>query len=186
MSPPSAFRATVDEPFKYDLKAADGENDPVEWTLIEAPHGASLDRRYGTLRWTPTLDHLGLQRFVVSAKDPLGLEALQSFSLNVSGANLGPSILSRSPSVAVVAERYVYGIRAVDPENDALVYALKASPTGMTIDAARGIIRWTPTLGQLGTANVTVDVTDSRGNKSTQRFQINVTQVVEAFSDSQS
>lgn len=83
VSPPSAFRATVGEPFKYDLRAADDDNDPVEWTIIEAPHGASLDRRYGTLRWTPMLDQLGLQRFVVSAKDPSGLEALQSFSLNV-------------------------------------------------------------------------------------------------------
>ena len=178
VSPPSAFRATVGEPFKYDLRAADDDSDPVEWTLIEAPQGASLDRRYGTLRWIPTLDQLGLQRFVVSAKDPLGLEALQSFSLNVSGANLGPSILSRAPSEAVIDDRYVYGIRAIDPENDPLNYALTSGPTGMTIDAARGIIRWTPTPGQLGNANATVEVIDSRGNKSAQRFQINVTQVV--------
>ncbi len=178
VSPPSAFRATVGEFFRYDLKAADDDNDPMEWTLIEAPHGASLDRRYGTLRWTPTLDQLGLQRFVVSAKDPMGLEVLQSFSLNVSGANLGPSILSRAPSEAVANDRYVYGVRAVDPENDPLVYAITGGPTGMTIDAARGIIRWIPTLGQLGTASATVEVTDSRGNKSTQNFQINVSQVV--------
>ncbi len=178
VSPPSAFRATVGEPFQYNLKASDDDADPVEWTLVEAPHGASLDRRYGTLRWTPTLDQLGLQRFIVSAKDPLGLEALQSFSLNVSGANLGPSILSRAPSEAVVGDRYVYGVRAVDPENDPLNYAIKSGPTGMTIDSARGIIRWTPTLGQLGTASATVEVTDSRGNKSTQRFPINVSQVV--------
>lgn len=178
VSPPSAFRATVGEFFRYDLKAADDDNDPMEWTLIEAPHGASLDRRYGTLRWTPTLDQLGLQRFVVSAKDPMGLEVLQSFSLNVSGANLGPSILSRAPSEAVANDRYVYGVRAVDPENDPLVYAITGGPTGMTIDAARGIIRWIPTLGQLGTASAMVEVTDSRGNKSTQNFQINVSQVV--------
>jgi len=177
-SPPSAFRATVGEPFAYDLRAADEDGDPVEWTLVESPHGASLDRRYGTLRWTPTLDQLGLQRFVVSAKDPIGLETLQSFSLIVSGANLAPSILSRAPSEAVAQERYVYGIRALDPENDPLTFALQSGSAGMTIDAARGVVRWTPTLGQLGTANATVEVTDTRGNKSTQSFSINVTQLV--------
>jgi hypothetical protein len=178
VSPPSAFRATVGERFAYDLKAEDDDNDPVEWTLIDAPHGASLDRRYGTMRWTPSIDQLGLQRFVVSAKDPLGFETLQSFSLIVSGMNLGPSILSRALSEAVVNERYVYGIRAIDPENDPLTFALTSGPTGMTIDAVRGIVRWTPSLSQIGTANATVEVTDVRGNKSTQRFQINVTQVV--------
>ena len=44
VSPPSAFRATVGEPFKYDLRAADDDSDPVEWTLIEAPQGASLEQ----------------------------------------------------------------------------------------------------------------------------------------------
>ena len=87
VSPPSAFRATVGNQFAYDLRAAADDGDPVEWTLIESPHGASLDRAHGILRYTPTLDQIGLQRFVISAKDPAGLEAQQSFSLLVSGAN---------------------------------------------------------------------------------------------------
>lgn len=178
VSMPSAFRASVAEPFAYNLRAEDVDGDPVEWTFVEAPHGASIDRRYGTLRWTPSLAQLGLQRFVISAKDPAGLEALQSFSLNVLGANLGPSLLSRPRSEAVADERYVYGVWAVDPENDPLSFSLINSPLGMTIDATRGIVRWTPTLSQLGIANVAVVATDARGNQATQRFQINVTQVI--------
>jgi RHS repeat-associated protein len=178
VSPPSAFRATVGEPFAYVLRAADEDGDPAEWTLVESPHGASLDRRYGTLHWIPSLDQLGLQRFVISAKDPIGLETQQSFSLLVSGANLSPSILSSPPSEAVAQERYVYGVRAIDPENDPLTFGLVSGPVGMSIDAARGIVRWTPMLGQLGTADATVEVTDTRGNKSTQSFQINVTEIV--------
>lgn len=178
VSPPSAYRATIGEPFAYDLRSADEDSDPVEWKLLESPHGASLDQRFGTLRWTPALDQLGQQRFVISAKDPLGLEALQSFSLIVSGTNLAPSILSRPPSEAVAEDRFVYGIRAVDPENDFLTFAIVTGPAGMTIDSARGIVRWTPTLGQLGAANATIEVSDSRGNKSTQSFPLNVTQIV--------
>ncbi len=145
---------------------------------MEAPRGSSIDRRYGTLRWTPSLEQLGLQRFVVSAQDPYGLETLQSFSLNVSGVNLAPTILSRPPSEAVVDERYVYGVWAVDPENDPLSFALINAPAGMTIDSARGIVRWTPTLSQLGTVSATVAISDTRGNQTLQRFQINVTQLI--------
>ncbi|MCC6507675.1 MAG: putative Ig domain-containing protein, partial [Pirellulaceae bacterium] len=175
---PPAFRARVGQSVVYDLHATDPDDDPVEWSLVEAPSGTSLDRRFGTLRWTPSIEHIGLQRFVISAKDPTGLAATQSFSLNVSGANFGPSILSRPPSEAVADASYVYGLWAVDPENDPLTFSLSSSPAGMTIDAARGIVRWTPTLAQLGIARATVEVADSQGNRSVQSFQINVSQVV--------
>ncbi len=178
VSPPSAFRATVGEAFAYNLKANDADVDPVRWTLVDSPRGASLDERYGTLRWTPKFEELGLQRFVVSAEDPTGRQALQSFSLLVSGANLGPTILSRAPHAAAVAERYVYGVRAIDPENDSLSYSLSNAPAGMTIDSVRGIVRWMPTLAQLGTVSVTVDVADTYGNSSSQTFDILVSQMM--------
>ncbi|MFO0011239.1 MAG: putative Ig domain-containing protein [Planctomycetota bacterium] len=178
VSPPSASRATVGEPFRYDLRATDEDGDPVEWRLEEAPHGASIDRRYGTLRWSPTLEQLGLQRFVVSARDPLGWEAKQSFSLIVSGVNLAPLILSRAPTEAVVDERFVYGIRAVDPENNPLTFGLVQGPAGMTIDSVRGIVRWTPAVSQLGMASVTLEVDDGRGNRSTQTFSLRVTETI--------
>lgn len=178
VSPPSAFRSTVGQPFAYDLEASDADGDPVEWTLVEAPSGASLDRRLGTLRWTPTLSQLGSQRFVVSAMDPSGREGLQSFSLLVSAGNLGPIILSDAPSEAVVDESYVYGLRAVDPENDQLAFNLAAGPAGMTIDSQRGIVRWRPTAAQLGSTTATVEVSDTNGNSAVQTFVINVTEVV--------
>ncbi len=178
VSPPSAYRATLGESFIYNLVAEDDDGDPVEWTLMDAPQGASLDPRYGTMRWIPTVDQLGLQRFIVSAKDPSGLEALQSFSLNATGTNLAPTILSRPVSEAVVNERYVYGVRAIDPENDRLIFTLKDGPSGMTIDAMRGIVRWTPTIDQLGTATASVEVIDVHGNKSLQQFQVNVSQTI--------
>ncbi len=87
-------------------------------------------------------------------------------------------ILSRAPSEATVDERYVYGIRAVDPENNPLTFVLKSSPSGMTIDAERGVIRWTPTAAQIGTAQVTVEVRDVHGQSAEQTFGIAVTQVI--------
>ncbi len=178
VSPPSAFRATLGEMFSYDLRAADDDGDAVEWLLLDAPHGTSLDARYGTLRWTPTLEQLGQQSFLIAARDPAGNVGLQSFSLVVSGANLGPTILSRAPSEATVDERYVYALRAVDPENNPLVFSLKSSPSGMTIDTERGVIRWTPTAAQIGTAQVSVEVRDAHGHTAEQTFGVAVAQAI--------
>lgn len=178
VSPPTAFRATVGSPFAYDLRAKDANEDPVEWSLVTAPSGTSLDPRAGTLRWTPARDQLGTQRFVIAATDPAGAQAQQSFSLVVSGANLAPRILSSAPSEAVLNSRYVYGVRAIDPEGGVLDYELTAGPDGMTLDADRGIVRWTPVAGQTGIATATLEVTDSQGNSSAQTFSINVTEIV--------
>ncbi len=178
VSPPTAYSATVGEPFVYDLRALDADGDPLEWSLAAAPRGASIDRLRGTVRWTPGLDQLGPQRFTIAATDPSGRTALQSFSLVVSCANLPPMIASRAPAEATVDERYVYGVRAIDPEGDAITFTLTAAPTGMTIDPQRGLIRWTPTTGQLGTVTVTLTATDARGNTATQSFDIDVSNVV--------
>ncbi len=43
-----------------------------------------------------SIEQLGLQRFCGVGEDPLGGQALQSFSLNVSGVNLSPALLSRA------------------------------------------------------------------------------------------
>ncbi len=178
VSPPTAYSATVDEPFVYDLRALDADGDPLEWSLAAAPRGASIDPLRGTLRWTPGLDQLGPQRFTIAATDPSGRTALQSFSLVVSCANLPPTIASRAPAEATVDERYVYGVRAIDPEGDIVTFTLIAAPTGMTIDSQRGVIRWTPTSSQLGTVTVTLAATDARGNTATQSFDIDVSNVV--------
>ena len=67
---------------------------------------------------------------------------------------------------------------ATDPDIvDTLVYSLIIEPMGMTIDAATGLIKWTPTSGQTGANDVAVRTVDggSTPASSTQPFTITVT-----------
>jgi hypothetical protein len=69
-----------------------------------------------------------------------------------------------------VRELYQYAVVAIDADEDPLTYALTAAPSGMQIDAVRGLIEWTPTAS--GDVTVEVEVNDGLGGRATQTFII--------------
>ena len=55
-------------------------------------------------------------------------------------------------------------MRAFDADvGEVLAFSLAQAPTGMTINAANGLVRWTPAGGQTGGHVVAIKVTDSQG-----------------------
>lgn len=59
-------------------------------------------------------------------------------------------------------------------EGQGLIYGLDNAPAGMTIDAATGVVSWTPTQAQLGAQSFSLKLTDKAGNVKTQPLSINV------------
>jgi RHS repeat-associated protein len=169
-NPPGA--ATVGRLYAYNLAGSDPDGDPIGWSLDTAPAGMSVDAELGTLRWTPTADQLGGQSVVVRADDGRGGWATQSFTITVRAVNLPPGITSTPPTTAAVGQAYAYAVGANDPDGDPLTFSLTTAPTGMTVDAASGLIRWTPTSGQTGSRAVTVHVEDGQGGFADQSFTV--------------
>ena len=90
-------------------------------------------------------------------------------------ANHAPTITSTAVEQATPGQLYRYQVTATDPDaGDVLTYALATQPDGMTIDAASGLIEWTPTPSQAGDHGVQVRVTDSGGLAATQDYVITV------------
>jgi len=69
--------------------------------------------------------------------------------------NVAPVITSTPVTAAVAREPYSYTVTATDGDGDTPTFALVTAPSGMTIDAASGVIAWTPADGQVG--DITVD-----------------------------
>jgi RHS repeat-associated protein len=159
----------------YAVDITDANDDPITLTLTTAPAGMTIDPATRLVEWVPTSDQFGSNIVELRASDGRGGVALQSFVIEVAAtvSNEPPRIVSTPVVTATRGVPYSYDLRGLDPDGDPLVWSFDAAPTGMSIDALLGTIRWTPANDQVGPADVTVRVTDAQGGRATQSFTIN-------------
>jgi hypothetical protein len=167
--------ATVGLAYSYDVNATDPNGDTLTYSLTTAPSGMTINAASGLISWTPTSTQAGTQAVTVRVADPGGLAATQAYNVTVAGGGNGSPTITSTPIIAAtVGVAYSYDVNATDPNGDALTYSLSTAPSGMTINAASGLIGWTPTAAQAGNQAVTVRVADPGGLAATQSFTINV------------
>jgi hypothetical protein len=109
----------------------------------------------------------------VRAFDGLEWNSTDVWSFIVKIDTAEPQITSTPPLRAVVGMEYRYDVNAIDSDGDRLDYSLASAPAGMVIDPRNGLVRWTPAVGQAGSRDVLVNVSDGFFNV-TQRFVIEV------------
>lgn len=103
--------------------------------------------------------------------------AQAAYQTLLNGMGSPPTITSTPPTTAVPGSLYSYAVKATDPDGDAVSFSLTLAPTGMTIDAATGVIGWIPGSAQAGANAVTVRAADTHGMAATQSFSITVSSV---------
>ncbi|MEX2214855.1 MAG: putative Ig domain-containing protein [Phycisphaeraceae bacterium] len=170
-TPPNEVIAGDD--FAYVVAAVDPDGDVLSFELLTAPDGMTIDSGSGAIEYAPESGDVGQHDVLVRVTDGRGGSAAQAFTLSVreNVSNRPPVISSTPPVEARVGTDYEYAVQATDIDGDALSFALIASPAGMTIDAATGLIEWSPTADQLGDHAVTVTVTDGE-DTATQTFEV--------------
>lgn len=193
-------QAAVNQPYTYQVAAIDVNGDPLTFQLTSAPAGmtispisvpldseiesafgqpevgATILPSFALIQWTPTAQQIAPTSATVEVSDGHGGFVAQSWTVNVAPTPLNqtPQITPTAPLVATVDTPFAYQVIATDPEQAPLHYALQAEPSGMTIDAATGLIHWTPTAGQLGQQRVFVGATDPVGGSAALILTINV------------
>src|SRR5262245_55085914 len=128
----------------------------------------------GLVSWRSEPSQLGDHPIQLRVSDGRGGTATQDFTLRVvtSDTNLPPAVTSPPPAAGTVGRPYAYDLTGTDPEGDPLYWVLNAAPAGMSLDATRGTLRWTPTADQIGPAEVVVRVVDGQGAFATQTFTV--------------
>ncbi|MGH8030080.1 MAG: putative Ig domain-containing protein, partial [Arenimonas sp.] len=160
--------------YQYDAHATDPDGNALQYLMLVAPAGMTVDTTTGTVVWQPGAAQVGAHAVQLQAKDPLGLAAVQSFTVYVTqGVDTGnhpPAIRSMPATSIELGEDYAYAITTEDIDGDTVIVALNTAPTGMAL--VDGTLRWTPTSAQLGTHAVSLTATDGNGGLATQTFSI--------------
>ncbi|WP_236508575.1 putative Ig domain-containing protein, partial [Tychonema sp. BBK16] len=165
------------QPYRYDAVATSPyAGDAIAYELAFGPAGMVVDPRRGTVEWTPAWGQTGWLQFTLRATNLMGSTIQQQTWVYVtpsSAPNTAPVFTSTATTSALVGVTYEYTATATDAEGHVITYALNTAPTGMTIEAATGRVRWTPT-ATASNVPVTVKATDARGAFVTQSFALTV------------
>jgi len=159
----------------------DVENDQLKVTSVtQGKNGSVSINDDNTLSYTPNENFYGDDAFTYTISDGKGGAGAAAVRVKVEAVNDAPKFTSTPVTTATVDKEYNYDVNATDPDIvDTLVYSLIIEPVGMTIDAATGLIKWTPTGEQTGANDVAVRVEDDSSTpaSSTQPFTITVSLV---------
>ena len=155
----------------------DPNGDPLSYTAVTSNGGIVTAAVSGsTVFLTPVSS--GTATVTVTARDPAGLSAGQSFNVTVSRSNQAPEAVGTLPDVElpdVDATREVDVSGAfTDPDDDALTYtATSSAPQVVTVLAVGSRVTLTG-VGE-GAAAIQVTATDPDGLSATQSFRVRVT-----------
>jgi outer membrane protein assembly factor BamB len=113
-------------------------------------------------------------QFSYRANDGLLVSNTATVDITILPPNTAPRILSAPRRFASPGFLYRYRALAVDADpGEDLTWTIAEGPAGMTVDA-QGTVSWTPTVSDLGSHPVVLEVTDTIGVSGFQNFLIEV------------
>lgn len=165
---------------KIDVLANDTDVDDDSLkisTVTQGTNGSVSINADNTLSYAPKADFFGSDAFTYTICDDKGATDSAAVHVTVKAVNDAPKLTSKPVTKATVGALYSYDVDASDPDvGDTLTYSLTVKPAGMSIDAATGLIEWTPSNAQVGANEVVVKVADngSAPASDTQSFTVTV------------
>jgi hypothetical protein len=151
----------------------DSPANALTYSLVSPPSGLIINPSSGAFTWTPT-ESQGSNTYTVTvvvtdtnppAVNTKSFNVTNAFTITVNESNR-PPVLTPPANQILTEETPLTGVAAsaTDPDSpaNALTYSLLSPPGGMTINAASGLIAWTPTEAQGSNLyTVTVVVADT-------------------------
>ncbi len=161
---------TVKDDLKVAIKSVDADGDSVYFTYHWEKNGVGLmDERKEVLECGRFRKGDSIAITVIpDDREILGV-AKKSDMITIS--NSPPTIIS-SPPNSTDGTKYIYQVKANDPDNDPITFSLKVGPKGMKIDQKTGLIYWEIQGEDKGTHDIEIEVFDSEGAKSYQRYTL--------------
>jgi hypothetical protein len=158
----------------------DADGNPLQLTFAGLPRFATYTQNpstangaaSGVIRFAPGEGDRGDYAITVIAQDNGDgdinqvLSQAKTFILTVKSASEAPVINApRQVVVVVVGQALSLPVAVSDADQDALTFSAQGLPTGATLTAqtiyGQALLNWTPTAADIGTHDISVQVTDS-------------------------
>ena len=161
---------TIQNDLKVHEKTTDADGDSIFFSYQWEKNGAALmDERK---------DMLERARFkkgdsisVTIVPDDREIMGAPKKSEPVKISNSPPAIVS-SPPTSIEGSKYLYQVKANDPDNDPVTFTLKSGPKGMGIDPKSGLLQWQIHKEDKGTHSIEIQVSDNEGARSYQQYTL--------------
>ena len=138
--------------FSHQVSATDPDGDALVYSLGSQAAGMTINAN-GAIYWANPQP--GRYPYTLVVTDNKGARTTQQGVLLVDGP---PQFVSQPIVSATVGQAYIYTAKAEDPNGDAITYRLAQGPTGMSLDPASGVVRWTPTAAGTHTIDLMAEV----------------------------
>jgi hypothetical protein len=162
--------AYVTDRLKANIKSSDSDGDFIYYTYQWGKNGGVLNEERGEFLERGLFSKGDSMAVIVTPDDRETLGSpKKSETLIISNS---PPIILSSPPTSVEKETYIYQVKANDPDNDPITYALKSGPKGMEMNKKTGLIRWEIRKEDKGSHSVEIEVSDDAGAKSIQRYTL--------------
>ncbi len=164
--------AYVTDRLKANVKSSDLDGDFIYYTYQWEKNGVVLNEERGDFLERGQFKKGDSIAVIVTPDDreTLGTPK-KSEPLIISNS---PPLIVSSPPTSVEKSAYIYQVRANDPDNDPIIFTMKSGPKGMEMDKNTGLIRWEIRREDKGSHSVEIEVFDSEGARSIQRYTLTV------------
>jgi hypothetical protein len=163
-------RPTIQNDLKVHEKSTDADGDSIFFSYQWEKNGAAL--------MNERKDILERVRFkkgdsisVTIVPDDREIMGAPKKSESVKIFNSPPTIVS-SPPTSIEGTKYLYQVKANDPDNDPIVFTLKSGPKSMKVDPKSGLVQWQIHKDDTGTHSIEIEVSDSEGARSYQQYAV--------------
>ncbi|MDH5528327.1 MAG: Ig-like domain-containing protein, partial [Nitrospirota bacterium] len=158
------------------LSATDPDGDAFTFSVKFIPGSCGLTNN---LNGTATLDcnwgydDSGNYKVTVSAKDTLGNSSSLDITLAVANVNRVPVLDPIGPHSGAEMALVEVPVLAADPDGERIAHYFAGLPRGMKFDGTRKVLYWTPGDRDAGTYDITVTVTDYKG-QAAETFRLTI------------
>jgi hypothetical protein len=156
----------VGQAYAFTPTASDPDGDRLTFSVTGKPAWATFDAATGRLSGTPAAGDVGTSNVTVSVSDG-SLQASVGFSIVVGTtppppppSNRAPTISGNGAATVTTGQAYSFTPVASDPDGNALTFAIAGRPSWASFSTATGRLQGTPGVGDVGSSNVTIAVTD--------------------------